>query len=78
MSSFHQGPKVGDLVLFDITWADITWTDTYETSDKYERMQYAMVTQVRKRSRHHQYILEWNGEDVLFFGSLDRIKIIGD
>ena len=74
MSQSHKEPRVGDLVLFDITWAD-----TLE-SGGHARMQCAIVTQVRKRSRRawDQYILEWNGQDVLFFGGMDSIEIIGD
>lgn len=74
MTQEHKEPKVGDLVLFDITWADnIGWTPE-------KRMQYGIVTMVKKRARRawDQYMIEWNGHDLLFFGELDKIKIIGD
>lgn len=72
-------PKVGDLVLFDITWAD---TDDIRTIKDHldDRMQCGIVTQIQKRTRRawDQYMIEWNGEDLLFFGNLDKIEIIGD
>ena len=73
MSEVRQEPKVGDLVLFDISWADSI------IHFEYERMQYGIVTMIQKRARRawDQYIIEWNGEDLLFFGNLDKIKVIG-
>ena len=74
-------PKVGDLVRFDISWAD---TDTalfgLDGSRCIGHMQYGIVTMVRKRARRawDQYMIEWNGEDLLFFGNLDKIEVIGD
>ena len=74
MKDCRQEPKVGDLVLFDISWADTT-VHFYN-----ERMQYGLVTMVQKRTRRawDQYMIEWNGEDLMFFGNLDKIKVIGD
>ena len=69
-------PKVGDLVLFDISWADTELEILFAD----ERMQCGIVTQIQKRARRawDQYVIEWNGEDLLFFGNLDKIKVIGD
>ena len=74
MKDCRQEPKVGDLVLFDITWSD-----TME-SGGHDRMQYGIVTMVQRRARRawDQYMIEWNGQDLVFFGNLDKIKVIGD
>lgn len=73
MNFWQREPRVGDLVLFDITWSD-----TLE-SGGHARMQYGIVTMIQKRARRawDQYVIEWNGQDLLFFGGLDKIKIIG-
>lgn len=70
----QREPKVGDLVLFDITWSDTL------NSGGHDQMQYGIVTMIKKRARRawDQYVIEWNGEDLLFFGNLDRIEIIGE
>ena len=66
---------------FDIGWAD---TDTtlfgLNGSQCIGHMQYGIVTMVQKRARRawDQYIIEWNGQDLLFFGNLDKIEVIGD
>lgn len=70
-------PKVGDLVSFDITWAD---TESHSKPIHIDRIQYGIITAVYKRARRawDQYIIEWNGQDILFFGEIDKIEIIGD
>ena len=78
-------PKVGDLVRFDIGWADtdtaLSGLDVINAQGRcIGHMQYGIVTMIRKRTRRawDQYIIEWNGEDLLFFGNLDKIEIVGD
>ena len=76
MNHYRQEPKVGDLVLFDISWAD---TEEILFAGC-KRMQCGIVTMVQKRARRawDQYMIEWNGQDLLFFGNLDKIEVIGD
>lgn len=81
----NRDPRVGDLVKFDLRWADTTVQDNTIAGppirgDKNNHWQYGIVTSVQKRMRRawDQYIIEWNGEDLLFFGSNEKIKIIGE
>lgn len=78
MIAEKREPKIGDLVCFDISWAD---SSSYQLEWIINnRMQYGVVIQVHKRVRRawDQYTVEWNGQDVLFFGNDDGIEVIGD
>ena len=82
MTLWQREPKVGDLVRFDIGWADTNAAlfGSELPSDHIGNMQIGVVTSVRHRDRRSwdQYIIEWNGQNLLFFGNLDKIEIIGD
>jgi len=80
-----RGPQVGDLVKFDLRWADTHGPDNTIAGppirgDKNNHWQYGIVTSIQKRTRRawDQYIIEWNGEDLLFFGNDDKIIVVGD